>query len=355
MSNIVKIQKMLTERGIDALLLTEPRNRFYATGFMSSDGAVLVTREGSFFFTDSRYIEAARMQVTDSTVGEITVEVKMPDLVSAELERCAATSIGMEEESLSYDEFLRLAEKLPAEAVRAQNIMKTLRASKSPQEAGKMKAAQRIAEKALDEVLGLMRPGMTERDVAAELIYRMLKNGADGMSFDPIVVTGKKSSMPHGKPGDEIICRGDFVTMDFGCVKDGYCSDMTRTVAIGAVTDEMRRVYDTVLTAQLAGIEKAACGVPGKDIDAAARQVIEAAGYGEFFGHSFGHSLGLEVHEGPNASPTEARMMPVGAVISAEPGIYLPGRFGVRIEDVLYLGENGTENIMNAAKNLIIL
>ncbi len=234
-------------------------------------------------------------------------------------------------------------------------ILERLRQCKDAEERESLIAAQRIAERALDDVLGLLRPGLTEREVAAELTYRMLKYGGEENSFDPIVVTGSKTSMPHGVPGDKVIREGDFVTMDFGTKRDGYCSDMTRTVAVGHVTEEMRRVYGVVLEAQLAGIAAARPGVPGKDVDAAARQVIEKAGYGAYFGHSFGHSVGLEIHENPRFAPREETLMPVGAAVSAEPGIYLPGRFGVRIEDVVILTEDGCEDITRAPKELLIL
>ena len=215
--------------------------------------------------------------------------------------------------------------------------------------------AQRISEKALEEVLPIIRPGMTERAVMAELVYHMLKNGSEGNSFDPIVVTGKKTSMPHGVPGDEVIREGDFVTMDFGSLKDGYCSDMTRTVAVGYATEEMRNVYDIVLRAQLAGIAAARAGIPGKEIDAAARKVITDAGYGPYFGHGFGHSLGLDIHEPPVAGPAGDALMAENDLCSAEPGIYLPGKFGVRIEDVMILRADGAEVITKAPKNELLV
>ena len=224
------------------------------------------------------------------------------------------------------------------------------------EEIAAMREAQGIAEAALAETLPLIRPGMSEREIAAELVYRMLRHGSEGNSFDPIVITGKKTSMPHGVPGDELVAEGDFVTMDFGCIKRGYCSDMTRTVAVGHATEEMRSIYSVVLEAQLAGIAAARAGIPGRDIDAAARAVITRAGYGEYFGHGFGHSLGLDIHESPNANTRGEALMPVGAVVSAEPGIYLPGRFGVRIEDVMVLREDGAEVITRAPKaELIVL
>ena len=196
---------------------------------------------------------------------------------------------------------------------------------------------------------------MTEREVAAELVYRMLRHGSEGNSFDPIVVTGSKTSMPHGVPGDKVIQAGDFVTMDFGCLKDGYCSDMTRTVAVGSATEEMRNVYAVVLKAQLAGIAAARAGVLGKDIDAASRKVIADAGYGEYFGHGFGHCLGLDIHEPPFAGPRGEAPLPAGALSSAEPGIYLPGRFGVRIEDVMIIRADHAEVITKAPKDELII
>ena len=196
---------------------------------------------------------------------------------------------------------------------------------------------------------------MTELELQAELIYCLYKNGAHGLSFDPIVVAGPNSSMPHGVAGERKIQAGDFVTMDFGALYNGYCSDMTRTVAVGHVTDEMEKVYNTVLEAQLAGLAATKAGVPGKDIDAAARKVITDAGYGEYFGHGYGHSLGLEVHESPSPNARNPEPMPVGAVASAEPGIYLPGKFGVRIEDCVIYTADGYENLCTSPKNLIIV
>ena len=353
MSHMKAIQAAMADAGLEALLLTDPVSCRYAAGFHFTDGAVLVRREDAFLITDSRYTEAAEKESRDCTVLEYGRKRSPYALVS---ELCAGfETVGAEEERMSVSEWRGWEEKLERKFAEASQILKTLRRSKDPFELESIIAAQRIAERALDDVLGLLRPGLTEKEVAAELTYRMLLYGGEEMSFDPIVVTGSKTSLPHGVPGDKIICAGDFVTMDFGTKKNGYCSDMTRTVAIGSVTEEMRRVYETVLEAQLAGIAAARAGVRGCDIDGAARKVIAAAGYGDFFGHGFGHSLGLEIHEAPNANTRNERPMPAGAVISAEPGIYLPGRFGVRIEDMLVLGENGSENLTKAPKELIIL
>ncbi len=356
MNNIAKIQQALIENGLDALLITNEKNQLYATGFHFTDGIVIVSREDAWLLTDSRYIEAAHKEAgACCRVQMFDREHSMLSLIKAALASCGAERIGAEEQSMSHSAYMYYQQELGTQLLPAQEIFTVLRASKSEEELVFMRQAQAISEKALEEVLRIIKPGMTERQVAAELVYHMLKNGSEGNSFDPIVVTGAKSSMPHGVPGDEIIKSGDFVTMDFGSIKGGYCSDMTRTVAVGQATEEMRNVYNTVLKAQLAGISTARAGIAGKEIDAAARKVISDAGYGEYFGHGFGHSLGLDIHEPPNANPRGEAIMPVGAVISAEPGIYLPGRFGVRIEDVLVLNENGCEIITKAPKELIIL
>ena len=356
MRQIEKIQEQLKEQGLDGLLLTDEKNQRYAAGFAFTDGAVLVGREKAWLITDSRYIEAAEKTAAAG------VQVRLYDrerpllaqlkeaIQEAGMERLAA-----EDSKLSHREYLAWEKALGLPLLPAGDLMARLRAAKTEEEIDAMRAAQAIAEQALEEVLELIRPGMTEKQVMAELVYRTLRHGSEGNAFDPIVVSGPNSSLPHGVPGERMIQKGDFVTMDFGCLKEGYCSDMTRTIAVGEATEEMRNVYHIVLQAQLAGIAVARAGIPGKEIDAAARKVITDAGYGAYFGHGFGHSLGLDIHEAPSANPRGEEPMPAGAVCSAEPGIYLPGRFGVRIEDVMILRENGCEVITKAPKKLIIL
>ena len=234
-------------------------------------------------------------------------------------------------------------------------LVDALRAAKDDGEIALMTKAQEITDRAFSEILKFIQPGMTEQEIAAKLQYDMLRFGAEKMSFDPIVVSGPNGSLPHGIPSAKQVQQGEFITMDFGCKYGGYCSDMTRTVALGEPTGEMRKVYQTVLEAQLAGIAVTKAGVPGKSIDAAARKVIEDAGYGEYFGHGYGHSLGIEIHESPNANTRDETLLPVGAVVSAEPGIYLPGKFGVRIEDVTVLTADGCMVLTKSPKELIIL
>ncbi len=350
-SHIPQIQAKLG--ALDALLLTDPITIRYASGFPIMDGAAVVAKDAAWFITDSRYVEAAQAAIRDMEVLCVSREKPLNALLQELLAEKAA--VGAEENRMTHAEWQDRQNALGVEFRPAAGIIAELRASKDAAELEDMIAAQRIAEKALDEVLGLLRPGLTEKQVAAELVYRMYKYGGEANSFDPIVVTGAKTSMPHGVPGDKIIAEGDFVTMDFGTMFGGYCSDMTRTVAVGHATQEMKDIYAIVLEAQLAGIAAAKPGVPGRDIDGAARKVIEKAGYGAYFGHGFGHSLGLEIHESPNANPANDKPMPEGAAISAEPGIYIPGRFGIRIEDVMWLHDGGAQVITKAPKNLIIL
>ena len=353
--NIPNIRAKFAEHKIDALLLVTPQNIRYAAGFPVDDGAVLVTKEKAWLFTDSRYIEAARANVRGAETVQFTREKPLADCLKEALESCGAKAVGAEEDSLSHKQWQTYEEKLGLTLTCAGDLVKSLRAVKQPYEIEAITAAQRIAERTLDEVLALIRPGVTEREIAAELTYRMLLHGGDGNAFDPIVVTGKNTSLPHGVPGDAAVQAGDFVTMDFGCIKDGYRSDMTRTVAVGSATEEMRKVYHTVLAAQEAGIAAARAGVTGAAVHAAAAEVIDKAGYGEYFGHGFGHSVGLDIHESPNAGPRSDKPLPAGTVVTAEPGIYLPGKFGVRIEDMLHITETGCVNLTNAPKELLVL
>ncbi len=357
MNNIARIQQKLVEKDLDALLITDEKNQRYAAGFPITDGAVLVTRERAYLITDSRYIEAAEKAVDPCvTVQQFDGQHPLMGRIAAAMKENEVRRLGGEEQKLSYGAYLACQKRLGCELLPAQEILSTLRASKSEEEIACMIRAQRISEAALEETLQIIRPGMTEKEVAAELVYRMLRHGSEGNAFDPIVVTGKNTSLPHGVPGDSVIREGDFVTMDFGSLSGGYCSDMTRTVAVGSATEEMKNIYGIVLKAQLAGIAAARAGIPGKVIDGAARKVIEDAGYGPYFGHGFGHSLGLDIHEPPMAGPRGEALMAENDLCSAEPGIYLPGKFGVRIEDVMILRADGAEVITKAPKmELIIL
>ena len=341
--------------GLDAMLLTSEANCYYATGFMG-EGIALVTRRGSWYFTDSRYTEAADKAIGNAAViREVSREKSFSALINEALAEAGAEKAGFEDQRMTVAEHAVYSEKLHCTLTPASALMTELRGSKDEEELSCMTAAQRIAEGALEQILKEIRPGMTEKEIAARLNYLMVSAGAEKTSFDTIVASGPNGSMPHAVPGMRKVREGDFITMDFGCVYKGYCSDMTRTVALGRPSDEMRNVYDIVLQAQLAGIAAAKAGVTGAAIDGAARKVIQDAGYGAYFGHSFGHSLGIDIHEAPNAAPGNDKPMPDGAVVSAEPGIYLPGKFGVRIEDVMILRPDGAQVITKAPKALLVL
>ena len=354
MNHIKKIAEKLPEYGLDAMLVTSEPGEFYAVGF-HGEGVALITEKESWYYTDSRYIEAAGELVQADYVSMPEKGRNYCATVEALIQEHGLKTVGFEEDYMTVASYKRWSEGLSAEMKGASALLESLRGSKDDEEVESMKAAQAIAEQALEETLKSLKPGISEKELAALLEYNMIRFGAEKKSFDTIIASGPNSSKPHAVPSERKIQEGDFVTIDFGCVVNGYCSDTTRTVAVGEPTEEMRKVYDIVLQAQLAGIAAAKAGVAGEAIDGAARKVIDDAGYGEYFGHSFGHSLGIEIHENPNAAPSNSNPMPVHAVISAEPGIYLPGKFGVRIEDVLILNEDGCENITKFPKELIIL
>ena len=357
MNHFSGIREKLDAYGIDAMLLTNEANRLYASGFHSTgtDGVALVTKNENYYWTDSRYIEAAEREVKDATVEQVTLSRGYVALLNDAIERHVIKTIGFEDEYMTVSEWKHYQERVHAELKPATGLLTKLRMVKDAEELEALVGAQRIAEKALAEIYNDIKPGVTEREIAAKLTYLMLRCGAENMSFDPIVASGANGSIPHAVPGEKQIAAGEFVTMDFGCIYHGYCSDMTRTVAVGHVTEEMERVYHIVLDAQLAGIATAKAGVSGCDVHNAAWKVIADAGYGDYFGHGFGHGVGVEIHEAPRASTTWKEPLPAGAVISAEPGIYLPGRFGVRIEDVIVIQEDGCEDIHRAPKEMMIL
>ena len=356
MNHLNKIAAKLPEYGLDAMVITSAPGEFYAVGF-HGEGLVLVTRQGSWYSTDSRYIEAVNEQVTGceiTMIGNGTTHLK---LAAEKIQELGIQRIGIEEDYLSVAEFRRMKEQFPkgVEFLTANHLLSQLRASKDEEELAKMRKAQEITDRAFTEILKFIRPGVTESEIAARLTYLMQSMGAERNSFDPIVASGPNGSKPHAIPGLKQVQEGEFVTMDFGCVYGGYCSDMTRTVAVGEPTEEMRRVYDTVLKAQLTGIAMAKAGVIGAEVHNAAVKVLDEAGYQGKMGHGFGHSLGIEIHEDPGFRPATTTPMPAGAVVSAEPGIYLPGKFGVRIEDVVVLTEEGCEVLTRSPKQELIV
>ncbi len=355
MDRFAKIAAAIAGGDVDALLITGESNRFYAAGFPASDGVAVVTGEKSYFFTDSRYIEAAQMAISGAEVAVVVSGTQgYIDRINEVVAAHGVKRLGFEEDVMSYGTYLAFSRGVKAELVPAQKVLSDLRRIKEPGELEIMRKAQVIAEKAFSDLVPMISTEMTEKELAAELLYRMQKFGADDKSFDTIAVSAEKSSMPHGVPGDVKIKKG-FLTIDFGVKYRGYCSDTTRTLCIGQPSPEMKKVYDTVLRAQIAAEEAARAGISGKALDGVARDVIAAAGYGECFTHSLSHGVGIDIHESPSASLRSVDVIPAGAVISNEPGIYLPGKFGVRIEDVLIIKEGGCENITHLPKELVVL
>lgn len=354
MKNIEKYLSLLGEKA-DGLLLTSRFSRHYGTEFDIAEGVAIVTKQGCRYFTDSRYIESAQNGIQGFQVIEMNRANPYVKLLNEAVADFGVTKLGYEEDYLTVAEFMGYEKDLNAQLIPMHREISGFRAVKEDYELERIRKAQQITDAAFTEVLTRIHAGMTEKELAAELIYCLLKKGGEGLSFDPIVVSGPNTSLPHGVPGDRRLREGDFVTMDFGVVYQGYCSDMTRTVALGYATGEMRKVYDTVLKAQLAGIAATRAGVTGREIDAAARQVIVDAGYGDHFGHGYGHCIGMECHEMPACSPGGQRVMEENMVSSAEPGIYLPGKFGVRIEDLVVIKADGCENLTQSPKNLIII
>lgn len=348
-----KTLRYITENA--AVLITTPINRRYLTGFPSSLGYLLMTKQGNTLFVDGRYFEAACKYAVDT---EVVLINKVFGQINELLEKSGVNRVLLETEN-EYSTYALIKRNLKVKVVPSESLSEkllTLRSIKKSDEVKSIVEAQRIAEKAFDDILCFIKEGVTEREIAALLEYKMKQYGAEGIAFDTIAVSGKNSSLPHGVPTEKSVANGDFVTMDFGAVVNGYCSDMTRTVAVGYASDEMIKVYDTVLSAQIAVDDTVASGVLCSEVDAAARQVIEKAGFGDYFCHSTGHGVGLQIHEMPNLSPrAEGTRLRAGQVVTNEPGIYIPEKFGVRIEDMLYVRKNGCKNLTKAPKHLIIL
>ncbi len=356
MNHLSSIAARLPALGLDGLLISSESNEFYAVGF-HGEGLVLVTLRGSFYYTDSRYTEAAAEAVTGCAVTTLSPGTTHLALAAQQAQSLGLTKLGFEEESVSVAEHQRMQAAFGSGVsfTGASALLRELRASKDEGEINLMRKAQEITDRAFEQILGYLKPGVTESEIAARLTYLMQAMGAQRNSFDPIVASGPNGSRPHAIPGPRQIQAGELVTMDFGCVWEGYCSDMTRTVAVGEPSAAMRRAYETVLEAQLTGIAMAQAGVIGAEVHNAAVAVLDKAGYAGKMGHGFGHSLGIDIHEDPGFRPASKEPMPAGAVVSAEPGIYLPGRFGIRIEDVVVLREGGCEVLTRSPKREMIV
>ena len=341
---------------VESVLITSDINRRYFTGMKSSAGTVLAFRNKAYLLIDFRYIEKARETVKTAEVIETKELYKE---ISALLRQEGVKNLAIEAMDVTVSRLNVMKKHLKCvdiiETDVLSNSINKLRMIKDEEEMEYIRKAQEIAESAFDDILGFIKEGVTEREIALELDRLMLEKGAEGISFDTIALAGENTSMPHGVPSDKKVEKGEFVLMDFGAVYNGYHSDMTRTVCVGTPDEEMEKIYNIVLTAQEKAIAAAKAGISGKELDGIARRHICDAGYGEYFGHSLGHGVGLEIHEQPNAAPSYEKNLEKGTVITIEPGIYIAGKFGVRIEDFVILTENGCINLTKSAKNIISL
>jgi len=337
----------------DAMLITTEKNQYYLTGFDYTDGVVLVTRNKSYVLADFRYIEAARNEVGEG-FEVVQLKGRVTEIVKGLLADNGAKTMLYENNRMTCSSFDNWSRSLTEiEFIPAGTIIERLREYKDETEIENIIAAQRIAEKAFDHILGYINPDRTEKEIALELEYTMRKLGASGCSFDIIAVSGTASALPHGVPRGCKLENG-FLTMDFGALYNGYCSDMTRTVCIGRADDEMKKIYDTVYQAQMAAIEVVLPGNKCADADQKARKIIGDAGYGEYFGHGLGHGVGLDIHEAPSVSAGAGeKLLTEGHVVTVEPGIYLAGKYGVRIEDMVVIYKDRAVDITNCPKNLI--
>lgn len=353
MSRVENIQRKLQEKQIDALLITSSYNLEYASGFTGTTGLSVITKDKAFFVTDFRYTE----QATKQAVGFEVIQNKGPifDEVAQIIKNEKISRLGFEENHVTYATYQSIDKAFDSTLVPVTSLIEELREIKDNSEVALIQEAIRITEAAYDYILTYIKPGMTEIQVANELDFFMREKGASGVSFDTIVASGIRSAMPHGVASDKVIEQGDMITIDFGCYYKGYVSDMTRTFALGDPGEELKKIHQIVLDANLKVTQAAKVGVTGADLDKIARDYISEHGYGEAFGHSTGHGIGLEVHEGPGISFKNDKPLAVGNVITNEPGIYIPGLGGVRIEDDLLITAEGHRNLMQSTKELIIL
>lgn len=342
--------------GLDAVVISSRPNRLYYTRLSSSAGTLFVTRENAYFIIDFRYVEIARKKAVGC---EVILQDKLGEQLLALAKKHEVKAVGIESGALTVGGYKKLCDMLPGCEVlmdeRTDRVIAAQRLVKDEQELTWIRQAQELTDKSFTHILNFIKAGKTEREVALELEFYSRKIGSMGPAFDFIVVSGQNSSLPHGVPSDKIIEQGDFITMDFGCIIEGYCSDMTRTVAVGEPNDEMKKVYQTVLKANRQSMAAVKAGVICRDVDKVARDIIYAAGYENCFGHGLGHALGVQVHEEPRFNTEDSSILLEGTVITIEPGVYLAGKFGCRIEDLIVVTQNGCINLTQSEKELIIL
>lgn len=336
--------------------MTNPANRRYLSGFTGTAGVVLITAKEAYLVTDFRYIEQAQRQAEGYTIVRHTHDMltKLAELITKE----RIHKLGFEQDHLSFGQYRLFKEALQESSCQLEptsGLVEKLRLTKDEQEIELIKKAVQIADHTFEHILKFLKPGLTEREVANELEWTMRKLGATSSSFDIIVASGARSALPHGVASDKVIEEGDMVTLDFGAVYQGYVSDITRTVAIGEPHPKLKEIYEIVLEAQKRGVAHIKAGLSGREADAICREYIASHGYGEHFGHSTGHGIGLDVHEGPTLSTKSETILQAGMIVTVEPGIYIPGLGGVRIEDDVLITEDGNEVLTQSPKELLCI
>lgn len=352
-NRIEKLREQMKKVDLPALLVTSQYNLRYLTGFTGTTGLAVITMDNAYFVTDFRYTE----QATSQCQGYQIVQNFGPiyDEVAKIVKDDHLTAIGFEEDHVSFALYSVLEEIIATDLVPINSMIETLREVKDDEELAIIRKACDIADAAFEHILGFIKPGLTEIQVANELDFYMRSLGATGVSFETIVASGVRSAMPHGVASEKVIEQGDLITLDYGCYYQGYVSDMTRTIALGDPGEKLKEIHQLVLDAQLKVIDAAKAGVTGVELDAVARDYFEQKGCAEAFGHSTGHGIGLEIHEGPNVSKVAEKAFVSGNVITNEPGLYYPGIGGVRIEDDMLVTENGVEILTHSPKELIII
>lgn len=351
---LTRFRDRLAELEVPAALVLDPLNVGYLSGFTGSNGAVLATADRAVFVTDGRYTTQARRECPGFEIAIAPSSGAFLDAVAEQAGTLGTETLALEAEYVTLAAFEALQEKLSGVTLQpVKELASPLRRVKDAAEIAAIREACAIADLTFEFILTLLKPGVSERDIAAELEYFMKKQGSEREAFDTIVVSGANSALPHGRPSDKPLAEGDFITFDFGARVRRYPSDLTRTVVLGTATDRHREIYQTVLDAQLAGIAAIRAGADGKAVDTAAREVIAARGYGEHFSHGLGHGIGLHIHDHVALSQRSEVRLEAGMVITVEPGIYLEGWGGVRIEDDVLVTETGCEILTHAPKHLI--
>jgi Xaa-Pro aminopeptidase len=353
MEKLEKLRSSFEKLGIDGILIASTYNRRYIANFTGSAGVVLISSEKALFITDFRYVEQATKQCQGFEIVQHTGTIV--EEVATQAKNLGIEKLGFEQEHLTFSAFRSYEKAVDAELVPVSGVVEKLRLIKTSSEIKILKEAADIADAAFKHILDFIAPGKTELEVSNELEFFMRNAGATSSSFDIIVASGYRSALPHGVASDKLIETGDFVTLDFGAYYKGFVSDITRTVAVGEPNAKLKEIYDVVLEAQLRGMAGIKPGMTGKEADALTRDYISEKGYGEYFGHSTGHGIGLEVHEGPALSSKSDIVLETGMIVTVEPGIYIPGLGGVRIEDDTMITETHNETLTHSTKELIIL